>query len=98
MADGVAGLEGWQLLGLGAYFAYVSHPFAMTSAELAKALVREASVLLLPGSMFRPSDDPAGRRELRIAFANADRAGIAELFRRLSALNLPLAPGGCPRY
>lgn len=94
MAEGFAALAGWDLLGLGAYFAYVRHPFAMSSAELAPALVREASVLLLPGSMFRPAGDPAGARELRIAFANADRAGIAELFRRLAAVTLPLAPSG----
>ncbi|MFN3846559.1 MAG: aminotransferase, partial [Paracoccaceae bacterium] len=29
MVDGFAQLEGWRLLGCGAYFAYVEHPFAM---------------------------------------------------------------------
>jgi aspartate/methionine/tyrosine aminotransferase len=98
MATGFADFPGWELLGLGAYFAYVRYPFAMTSGDLARTLVREASLLMLPGSMFRPADDVAGSRELRIAFANADRAGIAELFRRLHALNLPLAPAGRGRY
>jgi len=84
--------KGWRLLGCGAYFAYVEHPFAMPSDELAPALVREASVLLLPGTMFMPGDDPSGARQLRIAFANVDRADIARLFDRLAGVSLPLAP------
>jgi aspartate/methionine/tyrosine aminotransferase len=84
--DGFPRLEaqGWRLLGLGAYFAYVRHPFATPSDALAPRLLREAGVLLLPGTMFRPDDDPDGARELRIAFANADRDGIAALFDRLA--------------
>ncbi|EBA11715.1 aminotransferase [Roseobacter sp. CCS2] len=80
--------KGWNLLGCGAYFAYVQHPFAMSSADLAPLLVREAGVLLLPGTMFMPSDLPGGERQLRIAFANIDRAGVETLFNRLSSLEL----------
>jgi aspartate/methionine/tyrosine aminotransferase len=79
--------EGWQLLGLGAYFAYLRHPFDMPSDLLAPALVKEAGILCLPGTMFRPDDDSAGQHELRIAFANLDAAGIAALFDRLSQLD-----------
>ena len=78
-------LDGWKLKGVGAYFAYVEHPFDLPSDAVAKALVDKASVLLLPGTMFRPGDDVAGQRELRIAYANADRDGIAQLFERLSS-------------
>lgn len=92
MQEGFAALPDWQLSGLGAYFAWVRHPFALPSPELARRLVHEAGLLLLPGTMFRPADDPSGAREFRIAFANADRAGIATLFERLGRLNLPLAP------
>ncbi|MWD28800.1 aminotransferase [Aquicoccus sp. SCR17] len=84
------GAKGWKLMGLGAYFAYLRHPFAMPSDALCREMVREAGVLMLPGTMFRPEGDPAGTRELRVAFANVDRAGIAELFRRLAALGFPL--------
>ena len=84
--------EGWELLGNGAYFAYLRHPFAMPSEALAQKLVTEAGVLVLPGTMFRPEGDPAGARELRIAFANVDRAVIGTLFDRLASLRLPLAP------
>lgn len=80
--------KGWQLLGCGAYFAYLRHPFAMSSADLAPLLVKEAGVLLLPGTMFMPDDIPGGESQLRIAFANIDRAGITTLFNRLSSLSL----------
>lgn len=79
--------RGWKLLGCGAYFAYVEHPFAQASQEIAKLLVTDASVLLLPGSMFMPDGDPKGARQFRIAFANVDRAGVRQLFDRLAAFN-----------
>ena len=80
--------KGWTLLGCGAYFAYVEHPFAMASDQLAQKLVSDAAVLALPGTMFMPEDDPRGARQMRIAFANIDAAGIAELFDRLEPLDL----------
>ena len=80
--------KGWKLLGCGAYFAYVEHPFTMSSADLAQRLVAAAGVLLLPGTMFMPDDLPGGDRQLRIAFANVDRAEIGTLFQRLAALTL----------
>ncbi|WP_170607832.1 aminotransferase [Ruegeria arenilitoris] len=79
--------KGWRLLGLGAYFAYLEHPFDLSSDILAKRLVVEAAVLLLPGTMFMPVDDPDGKRQLRIAFANLDKEGISRLFDRLEALS-----------
>lgn len=87
--------KGWRLMGLGAYFAYLEHPFTESSAELAPKLVREAGVLLLPGTMFQPETHPEGARQFRLAFANVDRAGIKLLFDRLEALDWPLA-APCP--
>ena len=81
--------KGWSLLGLGGYFAYLEHPFEMSSAELAPLMVAQAGILCLPGTIFYPEDTPAGTRELRIAFANLDAAGISVLFDRLAALALP---------
>ena len=86
MVAGLGALEGWETLGCGAYFAYVAHPDPRPSPDFARALVREAGVLLLPGTMFMPKDDPAGQRQLRIAFANIDAGGIAELMQRLAGL------------
>lgn len=77
--------KGWQLLGLGAYFAYLRHPFDIPSDQLAQDLVEKAHVLALPGTMFHPKDSATGARELRIAFANVDAAQIKELFTRLAA-------------
>ncbi|QBF32187.1 aminotransferase [Thalassococcus sp. S3] len=88
IAEGFPVLEvqGWRLLGLGAYFAYLEHPFDMPSNALAPKLVEEAGILLLPGTMFMPDDDMSGARHLRVAFANLDRAGIGALFTRLKGL------------
>ena len=90
IADGfhVLAAQGWHLMGLGAYFAYMQHPFAMSSAELAPRLVQEAGILCLPGTMFWPENSVEGQRQLRIAFANLDVAGIDALYTRLSALAL----------
>jgi aspartate/methionine/tyrosine aminotransferase len=82
---GAPRLAGWRLLGVGAYFAYFEHPFALPSDQLAQRLVAGAGVLLLPGTMFTPAGDAAGARQLRVAFANIDRAGIAALYDRLAA-------------
>ena len=77
----------WDLLGCGAYFAYLRHPFNISSAGLAPQLVRDASVLLLPGTMFMPADMPDGEKQLRVAFANIDRDGVAALFKRLAKVS-----------
>jgi len=82
MVEGFQQLDDWTLLGCGAYFAYVAHPFAASSHDLARRLVTEAGILLLPGTMFRPAGE--GQSEFRIAFANVDGKGIAELFHRLA--------------
>ena len=80
---------GWRLRGCGAYFAWLEHPFAASSDDLAPALVRDAGILMLPGTMFMPPGDQAGRQTYRMAFANTDRTGIAEVFARLSKLDWP---------
>jgi len=76
--------KGWELLGVGAYFAYVRHPYDVRSDLMAERLVAEAGVLLLPGTMFHPDGTDRAGSELRIAFANVDRAGITNLFDRLA--------------
>lgn len=75
--------QGWHLEGVGAYFAYLKHPFDMASDDLARKLVHDASILTLPGTMFMP--DGQGKQHLRVAFANIDAAGITQLFDRLVA-------------
>jgi aspartate/methionine/tyrosine aminotransferase len=88
MEEGFARLDGWTLQGCGAYFAYAAHPFDAPSDAVARTLVDRAALLTLPGTMFGPTRAQGGtgraERTLRIAFANADRAGIATLFDRLA--------------
>ena len=86
VAEGFAPLPGWELLGAGAYFAYVAHPFAESSPDLARRMLGEIGVLALPGTMFMPESAPEGARQMRFAFANIDRGQIAALFERLARL------------
>jgi aspartate/methionine/tyrosine aminotransferase len=79
----LARLPGWQIKGAGAYFGYVAHPFVMPADRLARQLVQEAGLLVLPGSMFAPEGDRSASQHLRIAFANADATGLQELAQRL---------------
>ncbi|TYO89981.1 aminotransferase [Oceanicella actignis] len=84
---------GWQVLSAGAYFAWLRHPFAESSADLARRMVEEAAVLMLPGTMFHPEGDPAGRATLRMAFANADEDGVREALARLGRMGPPREGG-----
>jgi aspartate/methionine/tyrosine aminotransferase len=87
MRDGFAPLhkKGWRLLGCGAYFAYLEHPFEISSEVVAQALVDEAAILALPGTMFTSLGDPAGARQIRVAFANIDVKTVKEVLSRLES-------------
>ena len=87
MRDGFTPLakQGWHLLGCGAYFAYLQHPYDIPSDDLARALVDQCAILALPGTMFAPKGDLDGARQLRVAFANIDETGITEVLKRLTA-------------
>ena len=71
----------YELLSVGAYFAYVRHPFAETSVTVARRLVEEFDVLCLPGEFFGDGQE----QYLRFAFANVDEARFPELVKRLIA-------------
>ncbi len=76
---------GWSISSIGAYFAYVRHPFAGVAAErVAERLATERGVLGLPGSYFGEGQEG----HLRLAFANADEAAIAALPERLKGLGI----------
>lgn len=73
--------SGWRIDSIGAYFAYVAHPYAgRTAGDVAKALAEQRGVLGLPGSFFGPGQDT----HLRIAFANVDRAAVKQIGERLA--------------
>ena len=82
---GFAGLDEWRLLGCGAYFAYVEHPFTLSSDKLVLKMLADLGVLVLPGTMFAPAGHAGATKQLRIAYANVDKDGIGDLFDRLGS-------------
>lgn len=79
----LAKTPGWDVAAVGAYFAFIHHPFAGTpSAAVAERLAREVGVVTVPGGYFGPGQDDY----LRFAFANARAETIVLLEDRLKAL------------
>jgi aspartate/methionine/tyrosine aminotransferase len=77
----VDALPRWRIESIGAYFAYLRHPFdGLAAAEVAERLARERGVLALPGSWFGPDQEPF----LRVAFANVTAQLVSELKGRFS--------------
>lgn len=78
-------ISGWDLVSVGAYFAFIRHPFpGVSSAVVSEQLAKRAGVVCLPGVYF--GDNQEGY--LRFAFANADVDTIAKLEERLSGFAL----------
>nr|CAD6595591.1 pyridoxal phosphate-dependent aminotransferase [Rhizobium sp. TCK] len=76
----MAKLSDWRVDSLGAYFAFVRHPFpGLGSADVAERLAREAGIICIPGAYFGDGQEAY----LRFAFANADVATISLLEERL---------------
>ena len=74
----------WEISAMGAYFAYVKHPFEDRSSEaVAEGLAKTVGVSCLPGAFFGEGQD----RHLRLAFANADTETIKGLAERLKAFS-----------
>lgn len=79
----IAEADGWEIGAVGAYFAFVRHPFAgIPSARVAEELARRAGIVTVPGSYFGPGQDGY----LRFAFANATAPTIGFLPARLGQL------------
>jgi aspartate/methionine/tyrosine aminotransferase len=75
----------WRVDSVGAYFAYLRHPFEGRSAEeVAEALAVERGVLALPGSYFGPGQ----HTHLRMAFGNLEADRIESLGGRLRGFAL----------
>lgn len=76
----------WRVDSLGAYFAFVAHPFAgVDGLTVSRAMARDLGVITLPGPFF----GEGFATHLRFAFANADAGAIAEVGRRLEAWRGP---------
>lgn len=71
---------GYEIVSMGAYFAYLRHPYPdRTAAAVARGLVDEHNILCLPGPMFGPGQE----RFLRFAFANVGAEVMDDVARRL---------------
>jgi aspartate/methionine/tyrosine aminotransferase len=78
---------GWRIDALGAYFAYVRHPFVGTDAwQVVEHLALDHGVMILPATAFAGSGD-----HVRISFANINLSGIEELVHRLSGVSLDMS-------
>lgn len=86
-AEFAKGVGDWRLISSGAYFAYVEHPFDVSSHTICQRLVADQSILILPGTFFGPTiaegGDGTAEKTCRVAFANVDEAGIADMAQRL---------------
>ena len=70
----------WRLVSIGAYFAYVEHPFAgEKSTAVSKRLADEENLLTIPGDMFGAGQE----RFVRLAFANVSDDKIPAVLERL---------------
>ena len=88
ITEGFELLPEWKLLGCGAYFAYVTHPFNISSEKLVKLILQKTNMLMLPDTMFE-QPNPAGNvrkigQQIRIAYANIDQNQIKDFFQRLN--------------
>ncbi|AWM87276.1 aminotransferase [Microvirga sp. 17 mud 1-3] len=78
-------LPEWKIESVGAYFAYLRHPFAGVSSQaVAEKLATERGVLCLPGSYFGPGQEG----HLRVAFANVGADILTDLTDRFRGLSV----------
>ena len=68
-------------LAVGAFFAWLRHPFDEPARRVARRLVEEQQLLCLPGSYFGPGQEAF----LRLAFANLEDERLPEVVERLIA-------------
>jgi len=73
--------HGYQITAIGSYFAYLKHPFDLSSTQVARFLSDEANLLTLPGEMFGPGQ----KKHIRVAFANVSRDVMPEIGSRLAS-------------
>ncbi|MGW6777620.1 aminotransferase [Brucella pseudogrignonensis] len=81
----MSNVVGWHVEAVGAYFAFVRHPYeGSSSVAVAERLAKTTGIITLPGSFFGESQDAF----LRFAFANVDVAGIEATAARLSCFKM----------
>jgi aspartate/methionine/tyrosine aminotransferase len=88
----LAQIPDWTIDSIGAFFAYVRHPFEGTSSlDIAKQLATRNGLLLIPGMYFGPNQD----RHLRVSFGNLSAESLADLPERFRLnADQPQRPSG----
>ena len=82
MRTAFATLPEWDLEAIGAYFAFVRHPFdSLSSGAVSERLARHCGLVTVPGSYFGRGLEGY----LRVAFANVSAERIADVPERLNA-------------
>ena len=76
-------LPNWRLLSVGAFFAYIEYPMIIPSMKFSELLLKEVSVLVVPGSFFELKNKNNDQK-IRIAIANDNENCLIELVRRLN--------------
>ncbi|MFT5656776.1 MAG: aspartate/methionine/tyrosine aminotransferase [Gammaproteobacteria bacterium] len=71
----------YRLVSVGAYFAYIEHPFQISSRDVVKRLIQEFEIVSLPGSYFGQQQE----KFIRFAFANINQSYFDEVVARLIA-------------
>ena len=80
LGNGLNRSNRWRLISIGAYFAYVEHPFGSErSTRVSKRLADEENLLTIPGDMFGAGQE----RFIRLAFANVSDDKIPVVLERL---------------
>jgi len=80
LGNGLSKSNRWRLVSIGAYFAYVEHPFpGQRSTDVSKKLADEENLLTIPGDMFGAGQE----RFVRLAFANVSDDRIPLVLERL---------------
>ena len=81
---------GFEVVSLGAFFAWVRHPFeGRPTLDVVRDLVLEHDTLVIPGTAFLPDD----RRMLRVSVGRVDEPAAATLAGRLAAAGRRVTAG-----
>ena len=89
-APTTAAARGWAIESMGAYYAYVRHPFAAASStDVAHALALLCGAVSVPSACFAPvGGDQSDEQHLRFSVANVSDELIRELPQRLVWLSM----------
>lgn len=80
-------LPKWKILSIGAFFAFIEYPMALTSSNFSEILLKEVAILVVPGSIFesKSSTIGSGNRTFRLAFANIKKESLLAMVNRLKS-------------